>query len=216
MRRSKQHTHATREQLLAAKTQLKKEKEQNDVRIKSLKVLAMISQLRPYMLAEEVAAVRAIVEPYTLPIYRVASLNQDALSGLVASGDLVDDEAEVQEEQEQQEEETEESADVLRTPSEMRRDVSAALQAQGFRTADINDAANRMSWSNGQTFDGQLKLMLTMLRPTPTAPSTTRTMKVAVLNTPPETYTVKLAMVDESELTLPQSIPQRVKQAPHD
>jgi RNase P/RNase MRP subunit p29 len=137
----------------------------------------------------------------------------------------------------------------------MRRDVSAALQAQGFRTADINNAANRMSWSNGQTFDGQLKLMLTMLRPAPAATSTTRTMKVAVVNqtllghtvklveettppgtysmkvavvnetplghtvklvneTPPEKYTVKGALVDESQLTLPQTIEQRVKKVP--
>src|ERR1039458_1066178 len=102
--RAKQHTQATREELVVLKTQLRKEKEQNDVRAKALKVLATISQLKPYMLAEEVIAMRAIMEPYTLPLYKVASLTPDALSNLVVAGDvvagdLVDEEVEEQEQQ---------------------------------------------------------------------------------------------------------------------
>ena len=214
------HTQATRKELVVLKTQLRKEKGQNDVRAKALKVLATISQLKPYMLAEEVIAMRAIMEPYTLPLYKVASLTPDALSNLVVAGDLVDEEVEEQEQQDQEpdaanEMEDSPTPDMIRTPSEMRRDVSAALQAQGFRIADINDVANRTPWSNGQTFDEKLKLMLTMLRPSPTAPATTRTAKVAVVNdTPSEKFTVKIAMVDESQLTLPQTIEQRVRQVP--
>jgi hypothetical protein len=211
--RAKQHTEATREQLLAAKTQLKKEKEQNDVRVKALKVLATISQLKPYMLPEEVVAVRAIIEPYTLPMYKVAYLSSEALSRLVTTGDLVDEEADDQDAQGEAEDAP--STEVIRgarTPSEMRRDVSAALQTQGFRVADIDVAANRMPWNNGVTFDEQLKLMLAVLRPLPTVP--TRTAKISVVNTPSEKYTVRVAMVDESSLTLPQTIEQRVKQVP--
>jgi hypothetical protein len=85
-------------------------------------------------------------------------------------------------------------------------------EAQGFRVGDINDTANRMSWSSG-TFDEKLKHALTMLRPT--APAPARTAKVALVNeTPPGKYTVKVAMVDESSLALPQSLTQRVKQVP--
>jgi hypothetical protein len=165
-RAKKNNNDATREEREFEKAQQKKEKENNDFRMSGLKILGLVSKMKSRMLPEEAAFIQAIVEPYTQPIGSVARLKPEALANLVEGGDLVEDD----EPDEDDEDKNERAASVNEvklalTPSELRKDVTAALVGQGFKASEINASANKMNWSNGESLGEKLKAVLAMLRP---------------------------------------------------
>jgi hypothetical protein len=98
------------------------------------------------------------------------------------------------------------------------------LKEVSFKARKIINAAKPTVSSDGTPIEGGVQVP--EAAPNSSAPSTTRTVQFAVANdtllghtvklveetTPPGKYTVKVAMVDESHLTLPPTIEQRVRQ----
>ncbi|WP_162601355.1 hypothetical protein [Occallatibacter savannae] len=201
----------TRTSRMLERAQQKKEKEDNDFRVNGLRVLGLVSKMRSRMLPEEVTMIRAIMEQYTRPIDNVAWLKPNAIANLVESGDLVED----QKWDEEPEMSALPSIEDLRgtAPCDLRNEVVTALLAQGFKKSAINDAANKLSWSNGESFDQKLRSMLTSLRPTerPTNQGTSNNPRFVDSGPEQDSEAVAAEPTADPAVTLPPTIPQRVK-----
>lgn len=207
MRRSRaRHEDAegtSREERAMEKARAKREKEDNDARVNALKILGLVGKLKSRMLPEETAVIRAIMEPLTQPVGSIARLAPDALMELVERGDLVEDE-EAENEDEGENDSAPVNGKVALTPSELRRDVTAALTQQGFPVAAIEAACNKVRWSGGESLDQMLRAVLAILRP-PEPP------KSAPESTTPPAPADPEPEPESSHVILPPAIPQWVR-----
>ena len=190
------------------KARAKSEKEDNDARVNALRILGLVGKLKSRMLPEETAVIRAIMEPLTQPVGSVARLAPDALMELVERGDLVDDEeVEGEGEDEGENDSAPVNGKMALTPSELRRDVTAALTHQGFPVAAIEAACNKVGWSNGESLDQMLRAVLAILRP-PEPP------KSAPESTTPPAPADPEPEPESPHVILPPTVPQWVRAVP--
>jgi hypothetical protein len=105
-------------------------------------------------------------------------------------------------------------------------DAPQEMKEVFFKARRLIIAAKPTGSVDGTPIEGSVQVREAAPDCSISAPSTTRTVKFVVANdtllghtvklveetTPPGKYTVKVAMVDESHLTLPPMLPQRVKQ----
>jgi ribonuclease D len=172
------------------------------------------------MLPEDAAMIRAIMEPYTLPVGSVARLKPGAVMELMERGELVEnaeDEDEVWNQRVEVEAEDDDDdlapAPVKMTPSELRKDVAFSLRKQGFKIAEIEAACNAVSWSRGESLDQMLQAVMVVLRPPdlrpPDPPKPSKHARIYDADWRPESTTP--APADPIEVILPPTIPQWVR-----